>query len=221
MRLRFLLPLLALPVQAQADPFTLPEGCTAYVTIQSKSCLVTHHYTCQGDPEGHQWRVDIDGEGPVYAGRIDAETQWIESFDLLLGIRDTLDANPKDPGSFTELTRTGRDDFEFSQTADGGDTVYYRGRDLLTGRTVVIDDVPLLETETYARATDANGKMIWESTGNEYLHLDWRIFIGGSYVTRTQDDTINDEGGPVDFIFPGEDGFLSDTPEHNCNTLIL
>ncbi|MEL6607384.1 MAG: hypothetical protein AAFO93_00605 [Pseudomonadota bacterium] len=210
------------PALAQdEETYRLPEGCEAYVTVQYKLCQVSHHYTCVGDPEGHQWRVDLGPEGETYLGRIDAETQWIESFDMLLGIRDTLDADPTDPASFTELTQTGRDDFDFSTSSAMADGVVYRGRDLLTGRTVVIDDVPLLETETYAYAETKSGEFLWESTGNEYIHLEWRLFMAGRYVTRTPNGTDQVEDAPEDFIFPGEAGFLSPTPEFNCNTLIL
>ena len=208
-------------VPAVAQTFPMPEGCTAFVTVQYNSCNVSHHYTCEGDPEGHQWRVDIDGEGPTYLGRIDAETQWIESFDLLLGLHDTLDPNPNEPASFTDLTRTGRDDFDFTTTSDAGETITYRGRDLLTGKTVVIDDIPLLETETFARATAADGTLLWESIGNEYILLDWRLFLSGRYVTQTPENRFEEDNRPITFDFPGDDGFLADTPAHNCNAVIL
>lgn len=213
--------LVSLPGFGFADPIVLPDGCAAYVTVQYSSCLVAHHYTCEGDIEGDQWRIDIDAEGPIYMGRIDRESQWMESIDVVLGLRDLLDPNPKEPASFTELAQTGRDDFHFSTTSDAGETITYQGRDLLTGRTVVIDDVPLLETETFARATDADGNLLWESTGNEYINLDWRVFLSGNYVTRTPQETSQSESRPIDFHLPGDDGFLTDTPKYNCNATIL
>jgi hypothetical protein len=48
--------------------FSLPPGCTAYVTIQAASCTLSHHFTCEGDPEGWQRRVDLDEEGVTYFG---------------------------------------------------------------------------------------------------------------------------------------------------------
>ena len=206
---------------AAASVFELPSGCEAYVTIQYRLCTVTHHYTCSGDPDGIQHRVDIDDEGPYFVGTIDAETQWIESFDVRLGVRDRLDPAPADPANFTELTRTGRDDFDFSTTSDFGERLSYRGRDKLTGRTVVIDNVPLLETETFARATRADGSLAWESTGNEYIHLDWRLFLGGSSAIRTPEESFQRDDAPVEFHFPGEEGFLSDAPKFNCDALLL
>jgi len=199
----------------------VPEGCTAFVTVQYSNCSVSHHYTCEADAAGDQWRVDVGEEGPYFLGRIDSETQWLESIDLILGVRDLLDPDPADPGSFTDLTREGRDDFEFSTTSDAGEQMFYRGRDLLTGETVVIDDVPLLRTETYARATNADGELVWESTGNEYIHLDWRLFLAGNYVTRTPEQTVQEESRPVRFDFPEDEGFLSRDPEFGCGAELL
>ncbi|MGR3493456.1 MAG: hypothetical protein ACU0DW_15495 [Shimia sp.] len=208
------------PTLTFAQTLPLPESCTPYVTIQLANCTVVHHYRCGAEAD-ERWRVDMDQDGPFFANHTDAEGQWIESFDLYAGIVDRLDEGSADPLSFTELTRTDRDDFDFTTTSDTGETIRYRGRDRLTGRTVVIDDIPLLETETFARSTGADGKLLWESTGNEYIHLDWRIFISGQYLTRTPNETVPEDNRPIAFALPGEAGFLSDTPEYNCNTEFL
>ncbi|MGR3436809.1 MAG: hypothetical protein ACU0CO_18280 [Shimia sp.] len=207
---------------AAADRFAPPEGCEVFVTAQMRDCTVTHHFTCEGDAAGDKWRIDLGPSGPVYMNRVDDETQWVESFDLRWGITDTLDPDPAEAASFTDLVRTGRDDFDFTTTSDAGETIRYRGRDLLTGQTVVIDGVPLLETETFARATDVDGDIMWESTGNEFVHLDWRLFLPGQYITRDDEGRVdNRDGRPVSFDFPGDEGFLSRTPLHNCDAELL
>ena len=223
--MRRLLCLLALLVPAhlaaEEKTYELPPNCQAFVTIQYKLCLVSHHYTCEADAEGIQHRVDIDDEGPLFISTINDQAEWVSSLDIRLDLLDRLDPNPADPANFTELARTGRDDFDFSTTSEVGETITYRGRDRLTGETVVIDDVPLLRTENFARALAADGSLIWESTGNEYIHLDWRLFLRGQSVTRTPENTFQSDDEPVDFIFPGEPGFLSTAPEYNCNALLL
>ncbi|MEM6728921.1 MAG: hypothetical protein AAF618_10505 [Pseudomonadota bacterium] len=212
---------LLFPLAAQAEEHVLPAGCTAYVSIQYKLCVVSHHYTCSGDADGIQHRVDIDEDGPFFTSSIDFQTQWIESHDLRRDEIDRLDAGAADAANFTELARTGRDDLDFSTTSDRGETIRYRGRDLLTGKTVVIDDVPLLETDTFMRATRADGSLAWESAGNEYIHLDWRIFIAGRSVTRTDGGTFEDDDAPLRFDFPGDPGFLASEPAFNCSPLLL
>ena len=57
---------------AQTETFALPAGCTAFLTVQSKACSVEHHFTCEGDPAGHQRRVALNEEGMTYLGTIDA-----------------------------------------------------------------------------------------------------------------------------------------------------
>ncbi|MEM1100779.1 MAG: hypothetical protein AAGH73_04525 [Pseudomonadota bacterium] len=212
---------LVLAAEEAAERFPLPEGCKAFVTVQYKLCKVSHYYTCTGDPEGYQHRVDLDNEGPYFVSTIDDETQWIESRDLRAGILDRLRDGARDPASFTELTRTGRDDFDFTTGSDVGEVIRYRGTDSLTGETVIIDDVPLLRTETFARATREDGSLVYESRGNEYVHLDWRLFLGGQSVTRTPERTYQDDDAPMSFHFPGEAGFLAWEPAFNCDALLL
>ena len=63
MKSLLLLPLFVLAVDAQAGTFTPPEGCTAFLTVQSRQCRVSNYYTCSGDAPGDQWRQDFDQEG--------------------------------------------------------------------------------------------------------------------------------------------------------------
>ena len=74
--------LMALPLPAFAGTFTPPEGCTMTMTVQSRSCRVSNHYTCVGDQPGDKWRSDFDQEGIFFSSKIDNESQWIESYDI-------------------------------------------------------------------------------------------------------------------------------------------
>ena len=50
--LPFLTPLPGAVFAQTAQTFSLPGGCTAYLTVQMSSCTVSHHFTCDGDPAG-------------------------------------------------------------------------------------------------------------------------------------------------------------------------
>ncbi len=100
--------------------FTPPEGCTGWLTVQSRGCRVSNHYKCVGDAPGDQWRADFDQEGIFFVSRIDRETQWVESYDMFPTVRQTLDPNPADPASFSELLSAGVDTFDFGLTEDTG-----------------------------------------------------------------------------------------------------
>ena len=218
--IRYALALLLLPLPAAAQTFGLPQGCTAYVTIQSRGCTVTHLFTCEGDPAGHQRRAVLGEEGLQYVGVIDAETQWIESWHVEAESTDRLLPDPVDPASFSDLIATGRDTFDFSTLSDDTWITIFRGQDELTGETVVIDGVTLERTAFAVVATDPDGTEVWRVTGSEFIHRDWRTFLSGTRTTVNSTGTFDSDGTPMEFIFPGEEGFLSSSPRHDCGALM-
>jgi hypothetical protein len=220
MTTRLLLPLLFLTTPALAGSFTPPEGCTATLTMQARGCYVSNYYTCPADNPGDQWRADFDQEGVFYMAKIDSETQWIESYDLNPTVKQTLDANPKDPASFTELLATGRDDFEFSLTKDTGEHTNVKGYDKLTGETAVIDGVTLQRTQFEYVETDDDGNVLRQSRGNEYINADWRNFFSGTSEWFDGTDWLPLDGSPVQFILPGEKGFGATQPLYECDAVM-
>lgn len=230
MRALLLLSFLAAPVWAQdATPaptpgpairtFQAPAGCEAYLTVQMTSCTVSHHFRCEGDPEGWQRRVDMDEEGIAYAGAIDAETQWLESNHFVSEHSERLGA-ASDPASFTELTTTGRDGFDFvTESPEIGQTRYV-GEDRLTGETETIDGVTLDVTEYQIVASTPDGTEVWRGTGREYIIRDWRMFLSGRSTITSDGQTTESDSQPVEFIFPGERGFLSVSPKHGCGAVM-
>ena len=212
----FVMFFLAGPVAA--GTFSPPQGCTAYLTVQARSCMVEHLWTCAGDAPGLQWRGEMNQRGLVYVGQIDAEAQWVQSFFMASGARENLISPAADPASFSNLMETGLDQFDFTlNTSDGVDRVV--GFDRLAGQDVVIDGERLRRTEYSIRKTDANGQMIYEAEGSEFVsEVHGRFFSGTGNVTQP-DKTYSYDNSPVDFIYPGEPGFLTDTPLYGCDAL--
>ena len=167
---------LALPFPAFAGSFTPPEGCTAHLTVQSRGCNVANYYTCERDPSGEQWRADYDQEGLYYLSKIDFETQWVESYEQNPSIKQTLDPNPADPASFTELLATGIDTFDFNLSKDDGTGSNVKGFDRLTGETVVIDGITLRRTEFQMIETDLGGTVLRQAKGSEFISEQFRNF---------------------------------------------
>ena len=216
MRHVFAAAFLTAPCAVQAQEFALPEGCTAYLTIQSVSCSVGHHFTCEGDAPGNQRRVDIGEDGLSYFGMIDSETQWLESTYLGTGHSEFLEDDPADPASITELLEIGANSFDFITNSDEVGPTRYVGADLLVGETVVIDGVELQRTEYVIRAENAAGETMWSSTGQEFISEEWRMFLSGVGRTEVGDEVFEDDGSPQEFILPGESGFLSRFPKYGC-----
>lgn len=222
MRLAIALCLLAAPAAAQQSTptFGLPAGCDAYLTVQTESCEVNHYFTCAADPEGNQRRVSLDEEGMTYLGMIDSETQWLESFHILSGHQERLEAEPAERASLSDLIETGVDDYDFQTLSDEIGTTRYVGQDTLTGRQITIDGVTLDETSYAITAYDEAGNVVWSAEGNEFINRRWRTFLSGTGIVTTPNGSYERANRPVEFIYPGEPGFLSSRPKHGCGVAI-
>lgn len=205
---------------AFAGSFTPPEGCTVNLTVQGRGCYVSNYYTCPTDNAGDQWRADFDQEGMFYMAKIDSETQWIESYDLNPTVKQTLDPNPKDPASFSNLLATGRDDFDFSLSKETGEHTNVKGYDKLIGETVVIDGVTLQRTEYDYVETDDEGNILRQSHGNEYISAERRNFFSGTSEWFDGTNWLPLDGSPVQFFMPGEKGFGATQPLYECDAVM-
>ena len=209
-----------MPAIAAADLFKAPEGCEVFATMQARQCQVHQLYRCAGDPAGDQWMASFDGEGLYYLSRIDSETRWVESISTETGDVRTLGPDPVDPASFSDLIATGRDDFDFTTVNSAGQVRRYVGYDRLTGAKRIIDGVALEETEFASKTYDAGGSLLDESTGQQFIHRDWRRFFSGTEQFVTPDgDIIPLNQPPMKFAFPGEPGFLSTVPTYDCDVV--
>ncbi|WP_050527507.1 hypothetical protein [Pseudorhodobacter aquimaris] len=211
--------LVAAPTGAAAGSFNPPAGCSAYLTVQSRSCRVSNYYTCSQDPSGDQWRADFDQQGLFFVSRVDFEGQWVESYEVNPMVRQTLDPGAEDPASFTELLG-GLDSYAFNLSRDNGEQSRVRGFDRLTGASVQIDGISLLETEFEYSETDPAGNLLRRSRGREYIHPEWRVFFSGPSEWDGGAGYLPMDGSPVEFIFPDEPGFLSSQPVFECDAIL-
>lgn len=210
-----------LPVGAQAETlFSLPAGCTAYLTVQDNSCTVEHHFRCDGDAAGTQRRVSLSEVAMTYMGQIDAEAQWLESFHAMSGHSERLEPDPADPASLSELIATKSDRYDFRTLSDEIGVTRYVGQDTLTGNSVEIDGVVLDETTYSIRALAPDGSEVWRSEGREFISREFRMFLSGKGTVTTPTDTFEKDSTPVEFMFPGDAGFLSSKPKHGCGVMM-
>jgi hypothetical protein len=215
-----LLVLVTLP--AQAGSFSPPDGCTTFMTVQSRQCRVSNHYKCTADTPGDQWRADFDQQGPFFLSRINAEAEWVESYDLGdTVVVQTLRPDAQDPASFTELLNGGVDTFDFGLARDNGEDTNVTGFDRLTGKTFTIDGVPLKETAFDFTEIAPDGTILRQSRGNEYISPDMRLFFSGPSQWNGGDGQfLPTDGSPMQFIFPGEPGFAATEPLFECDPLL-
>lgn len=211
------------PVAAQSRVVTPPASCEAYLTVQSRSCVVSHHWRCAGDPEGTQWTLSMDEDGAFDLSQTDAEYRWLVTLGLRSGLRQDLTEPEQDPASFSELLNNGADSYVFTLDYGVGNGVLgqvtYSGFDRLTGEEVVIDGQRLLRTE-FALEYDF-GDGMRRLTGHQYISPEYRLFFSGVEQFTDPDGAVShDDGSPVDFITPGEPGFLSATPLYDCGEVM-
>lgn len=198
-----------------AQQFSLPQGCEGYLTIQSTSCSVAHYFRCGDDTNGEQRRATLDEEGLTYVGRISSEAEWLESFHLRSGHTERLQSSV-DPMSMSNLLANDVDTWDFTTDSREIGATNYVGMDRLTGETVEIDGVTLRRTEFALTAFAEDGTELWRSEGAEFVSDEWRMFIGGVSSYITSDDRFENDDTPVEFIFPGEPGYLSVNPKYGC-----
>jgi len=200
-----------------AGKFVVPKGCTAYVTVQYADCQVSTHYTCPADPKGDQWAVYADKNGPNYMSRIDAETRWVESYDLTTGIGEKIGSEAQ-AASFSDLLRKGRDDYDFATKSSNGDQRRYAGYDKLTGKTVTIDGVRLDRTEFLLSTYAEDGSLINTRKGGQLISRDWRIFFPDTESFENADGQKGTSvDTPISFARPGKPGFLAAEPIFGCD----
>jgi len=61
---------------------------------------------------------------------------------------------------------------------------------------------------------------MWSTQGNEVISRDWRMFLSGTGRVTTADGSFDSDDTPVEFLFPGENGFLSANPKYGCGVAI-
>lgn len=214
-------PVLPVAAQQAAELFQVPAGCTAFLTVQARGCMVSHHWTCEADPPGRHWRVSLDEESPFYLSHSDAEFRWLQSWDLR-GTGTTLLIEPEeDPASLSELLEAGSDTMVFSTMTTsnlGSFQRDYTGFDRLTGDEVVVDGHRLSVTEfSYQYPVDGGVRRV---QGNQFVHEGWRLFFGGiETVTEPGGESFEYNNSPMDFAEPGEPGFLTMQPIYDCGEM--
>lgn len=220
MRLPTILLALA-PAAATAQTFSPPQGCEGVLTVQSRSCLVTHVWRCEADAPGEQWVALFTERGPFNVRKVDAEFQWLETYYADPPATETMDQPAPDPESITDLLAQDMDTYDFTISNDRGDPPErIVGYDRLTGENVTIDGEPLLATEFGYESRGPDGEVTFRGEGRQFVSETHRLFFLGTSWDAETPDQITD-GTPVEFIYPGEPGFFSATPIHECGGALL
>lgn len=207
---------LVAPVAA-AQEFEPPEGCELFLTVQMQGCLVSNHFRCEGDPEGHQRHVTFREGGASSASLVDEEYQWLETAGP--NRLERLGLPIEDPASLTTLIETGEDTFDFTMIdVAGEEPEEFRiiGVDRLEGGEVEIDGETLRQTAFAMRRLDAAGEEVLSVSGQQFVSEELRLFFAGEETVRIDGREVEADHTPVRFLRPGEPGFGDTVPAYGC-----
>lgn len=209
----------ALPAAAQGT-FSPPQGCEGTLTVQNRGCLMTHLWTCEGDPAGHQWVALFGEAGPFQVKQVDPEFQWLTTWYVNPVRREDMEVPASDPESLTVLFAEGYDTYDFTVVPDQPDMIPERivGYDRITGETV-IDGEPLLTTEYGYDVVAPDGTVLRSREGRQFVSEAHRSFFLGQSWDRAAPDQVRDSS-PVEFVYPGEPGFMAARPKYDCDFMM-
>ena len=204
---------------ALAQGVSVPPDCTAYLTVQNRDCTVEHHYLCPS-AAGPRLRIDFGQDGPFYMASTDEEGRWMWSQVLPDGEVSRFVDDTDEPVSLTQLLATGENRYSFRETRDGM-AIRVTGYDRLTGERAIIDGEELLSTEYAYRMSTPDGQDLVSVSGHEYVSARHRRFFSGvRQFTDPDGQQVTRDSRPVDFVYPGEPGFLGEVPQHGCGALM-
>lgn len=214
--------LLACILPAQAMDAIVPQGCEAFLTVQTQGCSSLLMWRCEKEPEGYHWAAAFDDQGLLSLSSYDHQYQWLDTTYLWDNSREVL-LDSEDPIHMDDLFELGHDTFAFTvrRTMQGySQTMRVIGADVLTGETVTIDGVELEELATELRYFTETGEVDYQSHGTQYVSREMRLFFPGLDEVAAQDGgTIEYDSRPVDFIHPGEPGFGATAPLYGCEEI--
>ncbi len=211
-----------MPLMAAGESIPVPKGCTAFLTVQSKGCMVEHHFRCARGAPDDQWILVIDEGGPVSFLHVDRNFRWLETEWFSGGVREILEAPEPDPSDMQELLEEGRDTYDFTLRVirpDGAEERHrYKGFDALTGESVIVDGEELLVVEFELEARDEGGALLERGSGRQYLSRRWGSFFSGAESWAGPSTGVEEgDHAPMEFITGGEPGFLAPRPKY-CGT---
>lgn len=212
---------LAFALPAAAADFSPPQGCEAFLTVQSRSCSVALQWRCGAEADSDFWSATFSSEGLESIVRYSADYQWLDAVYMWDNSREEFQPPATDPISLRTLIDAGIDSFDFTMRRSQTDRSYdlrVVGADLLTGETFEVDGYSLDVVRTRVEITAEDGTVEYKSEGRQYLSRPLRQFFLGTERISAPDGSVAEyDDTPVDIIEPGEPGFGATEPLYECN----
>ena len=217
--MRYALPiaLFLLATPGAAKTWNPASGCTPFVTVQMKQCMVGNVAACGEGKSGTYQILSSGAAGPMKLTQADKEGWALteQSFESALFLR--LKKGGRQPYSLSRLLSNGAMEWDYKSkfdTAPG--PVSRKGSERLTGKTRKVDGVALTAYRYEETWTESDGG-VQTFSGIGYAQAEWRLELSGTLESHDFDGaTSRQDNTPVEFIFKGDDGFMSMVPTVGC-----
>lgn len=203
------------------DVFTPPEGCAAFLSVQSQSCSVNILWHCDLAPAGDKWDSFFDLDGQQSIAAYSAQYKWLDTQYFWDNSHEETIGNPADPISMTALQLTGTDTYEFDlrRTDENGTRVLHvSGSDALTGEQITIDDHQFQVIDYNVTISEEDGTVYFQSAGEQLFSPEWLVYFSYHTQVINGDEVTEYNDTPVAFFEPGDAGFANPTPLYGCDT---
>lgn len=203
-----------------AEVFSPPEGCEAFLTVQSASCEVNILWRCDIAPDGDKWEAYFDRDGLQSIASYSSQYAWLDAVYMWDSSREEATGSPIDPISLAMLVLNDVDsyDFQMRRTDDSGTrNLRVVGTDTLTGEEQTIDGQLLQVARFEYDILEDDGALFYRSFGTQLFSPEMMVFFAAKGTSVSDDSTFEYDSTPVDFIFPGEPGFAGTTPLYGCD----
>jgi hypothetical protein len=197
-----------------ADGLVTPgSDCQATMTVQIRGCMVRTVMLC-APAKGAGPRIVVvqahDNGQLIYL--LDDDFQTLQIEDPSYGNNTVTDMSG-DMFSIRALLTTGSDSFAFSVTNEDGSRGTLGGTRVLTGEVVMIDgrEQQLVKSVVSASYPDQSQERRSETS---FYDPALGVLLLGSVHVEGMGEVV--DFTPVDFIGPGEAGFLSTIPTEGC-----
>ncbi|OIP82830.1 MAG: hypothetical protein AUK37_08450 [Rhodobacterales bacterium CG2_30_65_12] len=211
---------LALATPVGAADLPLPEGCEAFLTVQSRGCSVSVLWRCDVTPKGDFTEASFGADGLEALVSYSASYQWLDSLYVWDSSREEFLPPAADPIDLATLLDTGIDTYDFTLRRSEPDQTYdirVTGADVLTGETTMIDGYTLDLVQTRFEIINESGAVDYRSEGTQFFARALGHFFLGAETSWSADGRATEhDNSPVDFIQPGEPGFGTTTPLYEC-----
>lgn len=197
------------------DQAVFPETCAPRLTVQAVDCTVTHYATCETDGGGGVMQVRFNGAGVRETQILDADNHPLRIFSGAVDLAFDQ-TTPADRMSSSVLLSEGADGYAFTMSSARGPIrrMTFFGNDELIAEPFSANGFSFQKLRgRYVRTLHLNGGTVTIAVeAEQYVAETFGFFVPIKETQTQMSRKVMSDQTPVDFLKPGDAGFLSARP---------